>query len=183
MLIRDEEVCTMEKTEETARLEDLLRLRLAVAALGETNRWWPSKICQPTRFPVLRQLFPGTWRLAAFSAVSESAKIVQRDALAHRALHLFRFQTEIEQDLRRYLGDEAGMKLFDEVLASGKDPESVLGALAQKGVHGREGAVEMGVATEAVIYGSVGKMAALYLAAFRNGTRCYPYFLPQKESL
>lgn len=163
------------------QLENLLRLRLAVAAVGESARWWPSHICDPLRLGVLRQLFPKTWRLAAFSAVSDAAKLVHRNALAHRALHLFRFQTELEQDLRRYLNKDKGKEIFDEVLSSPEATERVLADLAKKGSRSYSGALELGEASPKIIYMSIGRMAALYLGAYKNNTRSFPYFLPVEE--
>ena len=39
------------------QLEDLLKLRLAVASIGEKAQWWPSQICNPLRLKVLESLF------------------------------------------------------------------------------------------------------------------------------
>lgn len=161
------------------QLENLLKLRLAVASIGEKAQWWPSQICTPLRLKVLESLFPKTWRLAAFSAVSEAAKLVHREALANRAHHLFRFQTEIEQDLRRFLSKAEGQAIFDTVLA--QSPEETLRSLAQKGNRSHIGAIELGEATPETIYRSIGKMASLYLSAYTNHTKSFPYFLPVAE--
>ena len=164
------------------QLANLLKCRLAVAALGEKAQWWPSRICDPLRLKVLEQLFPKTWRLAAFSAVSDAAKLVHREAVSIRAIHLFRFQTELEQDLRRYLVKPEGHKIFDAVLNGDCSPEEVLQELAQKGVRAQIGAVSFGEATPDHIYASIGKIAAFYLAAYKTGTRSFPYFVPVEES-
>ena len=171
----------MMHSSDTTQIANLLKLRLAVAALGEKAQWWPSRICDPLRINVFKQLFPKTWRLAVFSAVSDAAKIVHRESLAVRAQHLFRFQTEIEQDLRRFLNKDGGKAAFDEVMASPEAPLAILTELAQKGVRFHSGAVELGEASPECIYGSIEKMASLYLAAYRNKTRTFPYFLPQEE--
>ena len=168
------------RNQENEQLKNLLRLRLAVAAIGESAQWWTSHICDPLRLNVLRQLFPKTWRLAAFSAVSDAAKLVHRAALAHRAYHLFRFQTELEQDLRRYLNKEDGKTTFDAVFTSSDAPLQVLEELAQKGKRSSSGAYELGEATSEKIYTSIGTMAALYLSAYKKGTRSFPYFLPSR---
>lgn len=175
----------MNNNENEARLTNLLQLRLAVAAIGEKAGWWQSDICSARRLNILKQLFPKTWRLAAFSAVSESAKLVHRDAVAHRAQHLFRFQTEIEQDLRRYLNKDKGKAAFDAVFSAPETPEQILGTLASKQapVSSLNGAVSLGIATPENIYGSVPKMAALYLAASKGLTCCFPYFLMQDEAV
>lgn len=159
------------------QLEKLLRLRLAVAAVGEKAKWWPSHICDPLRLKALRQLFPKTWRLAAFSAVSDAAKIVHREALSNRAQHLFRFQTEIEQDMRRYLGTSEGKAIFDEVMQA---PETTLERLSEKGFRARAGAYELGDALPEVIYQSTGRMATLYWEAYKAGSVSFPYFLPRQ---
>lgn len=174
----------MVETKSEENLEKLLKLRLIVAALGERQRWWTSTCCDPTRFIAFRTLFPKTWRLAAFCAVSEAAKRVHQDALTNRSQHLFRFQTEIEQDLRRCLTRKEGQKIFDETLAT-KDEQKLLAALqelAAKGVHARAGAVKMGQAQPDNVYENIPKIAGLYLAAFRNNVTTFPYFSPEDEA-
>lgn len=170
------------QTQKVEQLEKLLKCRLAVASLGEKAQWWPSHICDPLRLKVLQQLFPKTWRLAAFSAVSDAAKRVHSEALTNRAYHLFRFQTEIEQDLRRYLCKAEGQAIFDSVLTSNQPPEETLQLLAQKGGRIHIGAVELGEAVPETIYLSIGKMASLYLSAYTNHTKSFPYFLPVQEN-
>ena len=169
------------KSGKSTLISNLLKLRLAVASICEKAQWWPSQICTPLRLKVLESLFPKTWRLAAFSAVSEAAKLVHREALANRAHHLFRFQTEIEQDLRRFLSKAEGQAIFDTVLANTQSPEETLRSLAQKGNRSHIGAVELGEATPETIYLSIGKMASLYLSAYTNHTKSFPYFLPVAE--
>lgn len=169
--------------ENSEQLKNLLKLRLAVAAIGEKAQWWRSDICNPLRLKVLKGLFPKSWRLAAFSAISDVAKLVHREALANRAYHLFRFQTEIEQDLRRFLSKTEGQTIFDDVLLNNtQSPEEILKSLAQKGTRSHIGAVELGEANTATIFSSIGKMASLYLAAYTNHTKSFPYFLPIQEN-
>lgn len=161
-----------------SKLVALLQVRLAVGALGEQNNWWNTACCDPKKNVVFRQLFPKSWRLAAFSAVSEAAKRVHRESVTNRAQHLFRFETEIEQDLRKFLTTPSGEALFDKVVGA---PEQTLVEYAEKGVHVRAGAFEIGVAEPDVIFGAVPKLVGLYLAAFRHGTTTFPYFQPRSE--
>lgn len=155
---------------------DLLKLRLAVGALGETRGWWRTHACTPSYKLVLQQLFPHSWRLASMNATAEGAKLMHQKAVTNRSQHLFRFHTELEQDLRRLMS-EAGMDgVFDAVVG---DPFTVLQELAEKGVRLHEGAVSLGLPTRENIYRMIPRMAAYYMAAFNGEGRCWPYFDPE----
>lgn len=169
----------MNSTNKLDQLKALLRLRLAVGALGEQEGWWGTKAASPEMLAILRQLYPKSWRLASFSATSEAAKRVHREGLNNRSQHLFRFMTDIEQDLRRLLSSAEGERIFDETLASRKSAEGTLEELALKGQHLRPGPVELGAAEQDAVFESIPKMAGLYGIAFRSGERCYPYFTPK----
>lgn len=159
----------------------LLRLRLAVGALGEREHWWGTSASDPSSKGILQNLFPQTWELASMSATAEAAKRVHRGVLTHRAEHLFRFQTEIEQDLRHCLTTPVGKRIYSQTLESYETAERTLEELADKGVHLREGAIDLGSTDPKDIYGAIGQMAANYLLAFRKGLRSYPYFHPEDK--
>lgn len=168
-------------TTATENLLALFKLRLAVAALGEKHQWWTTSCCNAKRTVVFKQLFPTTWELASVCAVSEAAKLVHSAALANRSQHLFRFNTELEQDLHGLLThDNIGKTLFQDMIQDPEGPEKILLELAEKGVHPREGAISMGPSTRETIEASIPKMAGLYQAAFRSGIRCVPYFEPEQ---
>lgn len=182
-------MCTPEKTKQkidiamslpTDGTMGLLRLRLAVGVLGEKNGWWETNALNPEFRSVVKGLFPRSWRLAAMNATAEAAKIVHEKAVKRRSQHLFRFHTELEQDLRRMVFEAervpAIAKTFD---ASVSHPEETLRELAEKGGRLHEGAVSLGEPSREFVLAQVPRMAALYLAAFLNGTQCYPFFEPE----
>lgn len=116
------------------------------------------------------------------NAASDAARRVHERAVTNRAQHLFRVNTELEQDLRRMLSANAdrafcGQERFDETVA---DPIAALAVLAEKGVRCHEGAVSLGNGDRKNILRQVPRMAAFYLAAYRNGTQCFPFFEPEK---
>ena len=160
---------------------DLLKLRIAVGALGERRGWWETSACRPEHKAVFMQLFPRTWRLASMNATAEAAKLVHQRSVTNRSQHLFRFHTELEQDLRRLMsGDDAsqGARIFDEIVA---DPLAALKSLAEKGARLHEGAVSLGTLSRENILEVIPQMAGLYYAAFNNGTQCFPFFDPEVE--
>ena len=114
------------------------------------------------------------------NATAEAAKVVHQQAVTKRSQHLFRFHTELEQDLRRLMseGGKETAEVFDETIA---EPLQALQSLAEKGGRLHEGAVSLGEPTRENILRQVHRMAALYLAAFNNGSRCYPFFEPEEE--
>ncbi|MFU0842375.1 MAG: hypothetical protein ACFWTZ_07205 [Burkholderia sp.] len=162
-------------------LEKLFCLRLAVGMLGERKKWWATSACNSGSIGIFKELFPKTWRLAAFSATSEAAKLVHREALSNRSQHLFRFETDLEQDVRRFALSEDGEKLFDRVTSSCEAAEAVLDELSEKGVHPKTGAVKLGMADKETIFASIGQMAALYRTALKTDERCYPFFSPKED--
>lgn len=160
---------------------ELLKLRLAVGALGEKIGWWNTNALNPKFQHVVKGLFPHSWRLAAMNATSEAAKIVHERAVTKRSQHLFRFHTELEQDLRRMMVEAQGVSVFAEVFDSSvSDPEGTLRQMAGKGGRLHEGAVSLGEPSRKFILSQVPRMAALYLAAFSNGTQSYPFFEPEE---
>ena len=99
------------------------------------------------------------------NATAEGAKLMHQKAVTNRSQHLFRFHTELEQDLRRLMSEDGMDGVFDAVVG---DPFAVLQELAEKGVRLHEGAVSLGVPTRENIYRMIPRMAAYYMAAF-NG--------------
>ena len=161
---------------------ELLKLRLAVGAQGEKQGWWSTNSCNPSYKVVLQGLFPRSWRLAAMNATAEAAKHEHQVVVTNRSQHLFRFHTELEQDLRRLLHVEDGETValvFDEVISH---PLESIKELAGKGVHPHVGAISLGEPTRSNILQKVPRMAALYYLAFLNNTKCFPFFDPEETA-
>lgn len=157
---------------------DILRLRIAVAHLGEKANcgWWDSAFLDPIGFRYLSLIYPKTFAAAAVLSASEAACRVHDDGIGKgRVTHLFRMPPEVEAKVRKELTQlestalqgictkEAAFKALDEIAAGNQVKEGV-------------GALQVGTLKESSGAAGVARLAATYAAGFRSGTRVFPYF-------
>lgn len=159
-------------------LQELSQLRLLVAFLGEKSQynWWQTSFFGATGSAVLGYAFPRTTLLAQYSGASEAARRLHDEHIGvGRVFHLFRLPEEIEQDMHRLVKD-GNAELADDVLVRSESAENALHKLARGCVESGESTFILGSRASLEDPEIVGRMAALYLSAFREHKNVYPYF-------
>lgn len=178
----------MRPTEKTKDSEDRLvdfprlwfGLRVTILALGESASppWWRTRFMNLTGLRFFERLYPRS----ALSSAVESAMIPARrlhdQAIGKGNLHLFRLDTMLEEELREYSVEmpEEERDALVGVLAS---RDAALGSLASMAVGGTEsaaGALRVCRVSDMRKSAVVGRLATLYLDAFKAEAKVYPYF-------
>lgn len=163
------------------KLHQIMRLRLAVAFLGEKDQhsWWKSSFLTPLGFRVMERLTPRTPKVACFLSSSQAAMRVHDAAIGKGGVvHLFRLPTEFEQDLH---GNSSGWEQsgLPDFSGSTESAEKFLSSLAAKSSSSTQtslGPTHLGSMNDWASPAALSKMAGVYLAAFRAGTPAFPYF-------
>lgn len=155
-----------------------LQCRILVGFLGERSQfsWWSTAFFSAPSRNFLEPVFAKTVKLAQYHGVVEAARRQHDEHLNVGCYHLFRFPEEIEQDLHGMVKDSALDDLFGQVVTS----ESALGALASLAngqSRSAEGPTLIGSISELNSPDTVRQMARVYLAAYREGKRAFPYLL------
>jgi len=158
----------------------LLHLRLLVGFLGERAQfaWWPTAFFDASSRLFLEPIFARTARLARYHGATAAARRLHDEHVgAGQVFHLFRLPEEIEQNLHASIQGEASEWPAFWAL---REPTAALEALALLAdgtatVH--EGPVAVGRSADLPAPELVKATAGVYLAAFRQGIRTYPYFV------
>lgn len=161
-------------------LKELLTLRLVVGYLGEKSQfnWWATSFFEPASKTFLAPAFPKTMRLAQYHAVSEAARLLHDEHIGvGNAFHLFRLPEEVEREMHGLVESARTDSDLFVPLSSKDSALQALRAFADGGKGTAEGPVHVARYGEAVKPASLGETAHLYLRAFEQGIRTYPYFL------
>ncbi len=155
----------------------LLNLRLIVGYLGERSQhgWWATAFFDSSSRTFLEPGFAKTSGLAKYHGVVEAARQLHDTHLSVGAYHLFRLPEEMEQDLHVYMRDGADVQTLLDGLNSKVTVEAALEGVAGKAGEIKEGPVAIGKIQDLDAAGTIAKIAAAYLPAFRKDARCYPY--------
>jgi hypothetical protein len=164
-------------------VSDLLRLRILVLALGEAHHagWWKSHFLSPTGLSYLERLYPRSSFAAAVRSASRTARPVHDSSLGVGAVfHLFRLPEEQEEHLDALLRTESDdLKAeFAPMLAHREQLLEALGKLSQtdaKLPSPVRGPVRLGTLAGLQSGAWCASCAALYAAAFGDGTKVFPY--------
>ena len=149
--------------------ERILKLRIAVAQLGEKNKWWKSAFFTESSSTFLDYIFP---------KLNNSQIIVSSDLIKHTIdqkvgahyHHLFRLGINYEEQIHRKL-ISSKLKNYQT-----EDLLNILEEISQGLVVGKsEGPKNIGAIQDLENEGTIQVMAAEYLSAFKNNYQVHPY--------
>jgi len=154
-------------------LEAIIKLRIAVAFLGEKEQanWWNCSFLSPSADSFLSPVFPKTSILARVTGASAAAQLVHDEHIGvGDVYHLFRLPENIEQDISEKLSKETSTP---ESIKSEDEAYKSLEELA----HGdtTEGVGPLELDQNEINEEAVNRMAAAYLAGFKNSQLVCPF--------
>jgi hypothetical protein len=159
-------------------LRSICDLRIAVGYLGERAQggWWDTAFLNSIGFRYLQIVYPKTAASAAVTAASDAACKAHDELIGRgRVAHLFRLNEQTEVKVRSHL---ASLKIED--MAGLCSPDSALGLLLETAAGAKPpeafGPLHIGTLKHLDKPESLSQLAAVYAAAFRTGTRVFPYF-------
>jgi predicted Zn finger-like uncharacterized protein len=161
--------------------ETALRLRAVVLALGECIEppWWRTKYLSEVGMRFLERLYPRTAFSAGLEAVGTAARALHDRSIGKRGVHhLFRLPHLVERDIGRFLTESVGTEIAAAVRSQLGNPEMLLPSLEELSSGRKEdasGPEKIGTVEELMQSKLYQRMAAIYLAAFKGGTKAYPY--------
>lgn len=150
-------------------LLDILRLRLTIGALGErlSPPWWRTQILTGAGARHATRLFPRTSVRAGLETVTLAAAREHDPHVGPQRFHLFRLPAAVEARLQDTLQTATLAPALEDL-------EALLKSLPKAAAE--EGPRSLGRVAD--IPRQLGRLAALYAAAAREGKRVYPYFEP-----
>ena len=146
--------------------------------MGEKEyfNWWPSAFFTQGSQAFLDPLFPRTRLLAQCNGVTRAAALVHDERIGvGQTYHLFRLPEEMEQAIHRTLQQPA----FAARFSGGVTREGLLiqlGQLAAPGQTHAVGPMRVGSRKDLDDLDKWKQVAGLYLQAFRQSTKIFPYF-------
>ena len=162
-------------------IEEITRLRVLVAALGESSSppWWKTTFLSDAGLRLTGRIFPRSYLSAAVNAVWEVARREHDERVGKgRRYHLFRLQPSPERSVQAELMDPAKAERLREVLALEQDGllEALSALVGTARLRGRGGPTLMGTVRSLSEPGGVSELAAVYRSAFREETVVHPYY-------
>lgn len=154
------------------------KLRIFVGYLGEKDHfaWWPSAFFTKGSQAFLDPLFPRTRLLAQCNGVTRAAALVHDERIGvGQTYHLFRLPEEMEQAIHRTLQEPAFAARFSKNTTK-EGLLTQLERLAALGQHSAAGPVRVGSRNDLDDLDKWKQVAGLYLQAFRQSTKIFPYF-------
>jgi hypothetical protein len=161
-------------------MNDFIQLRVTVAFLGEKPAagWWESAFLEETGLRYLAFAFPRTPVLSAIQGATDAARRIHDERIGKKgAIHLFRLPYEAELAVFERLRENERRQQARFVTAP-KDKDEALARLrdlAQTPEKGHEGPVFIGSGNPITDSSITKRMAALYLGAFEDGKRVFPF--------
>jgi hypothetical protein len=162
-----------------SHLPTLLQMRLLVGFLGERAQcaWWPTAFHEASSRLFLEPVFSRTSRLAQYHGVLEAARRLHDEHLSVGSYHLFRLPEEIEQDLHATVQGSVGEELTGQA-PQGKDAAlDALRRLAAAGGTSSVGPTKVGSIRDLDSADTLKAIAAVYLSAFTQNAKTYPYLV------
>jgi hypothetical protein len=160
------------------QLEQLALLRALVAFLGEKDQcgWWDCAFLGATGRKFLAITHPRSHVATGVIASCEAARKAHDARIGKgRVHHLFRLPQATEQKLHRHTLTESNPALLTALENKDKALEA-LESLAESPEDTPEGPVKLGGAKALSTSAIIGKLAGIYLAAFRSSKQTMPYF-------
>lgn len=169
---------TTERAVSQSRIEQLALLRGLVAFLGEKDQcgWWDCSFLGTTGRKFLAITHPRSHVATGIVAASEAARRVHDDRIGKgRVYHLFRLPHATEQKLQRHTLTEKNPDLV-AAFESREKALQALEAMAKDPDGTPDGPVKLGDAKTLSSSTIIGKLAGIYLGAFRASKQTMPYF-------
>jgi hypothetical protein len=164
-------------------LHALLRLRVAVAYLGERERcaWWSTRFLSATGRRFLEFNYPRSAFAAGVTAAAEAAKAFHDRRIGKGGVsHLFRLPHITERGLSALLLSGSDETLLS-IVSSKQTAVRTLADLRKESTISAEGPVRIGNNKMLSSGRAVSKLAALYADAFETGKQTLPYFTADEE--
>lgn len=158
-------------------VEKIASLRLIIGYLGEKNQhnWWSSSFLTPSAKAYLAPIFPRTMLQAQHRGVSAAAALVHDEFIGVGSnYHLFRLPETVELELDRYFQSSSA----NEHVSVPVDEQGALQALLELSgdkMSTQEGPVLVDDYDAGRLSTLIQQTAGLYLSAFENSTKCYPF--------
>lgn len=154
----------------------LAELRLAVGFLGEKAQrgWWECNFLGQSSGAFLVHTYPRTTLLAQYHGVCEAAQLLHDVHVGvGQNYHPFRLPVSIEKAIATDVQQSTGGLL--ELFSSVTNAEQKLVDIASELNEVKDGPVYLGGYSDDGLEALIRDSAALYLTAFQNGHKCFPY--------
>jgi hypothetical protein len=164
-------------------LDMLLRLRIAVAYLGEKEQfaWWTTQFLSAAGLRFLQFTYPRSAFAAGVNAATETAKAFHDRRIGKGGVsHLFRFPYTIEQRMSASLLSRSDGTL-NSIVSSKQAAIDVLDGLKNDYTKVTEGPVRVGSNRLLSSKAAASGLAAFYSGAFQSGKQTLPYFTVENE--
>lgn len=166
-----------------SHLSTLLQMRLIVGFLGERAQcaWWPTAFYESSSKLFLEPVFSKTSHLAQYHGVLEAARRLHDEHLSVGSYHLFRLPEEVEQDLHAMVQSSMGKEPLTQALQSKEAALDALKRLAATSGASSVGPTAVGGIKDIDSTDTLKAIAAVYLSAFTQNTRTYPYLMEDRD--
>lgn len=161
----------------------LISVRYIVGALGEAESppWWRSEATTQGGGRLLQRLFPRTLPFARLEMACRAAARRHDERIGRAGVyHLFRLTQDLESAILSHAHRQPPSLQLDEVALGNGDIPNLLRFLRSLSVLdvplGAQGPISSGNVSGLVQPETLGRLCALYLAAFQGGWQVYPYF-------
>ncbi|MBN3865702.1 BrxE family protein [Pseudomonas frederiksbergensis] len=160
-------------------LPTLLQMRLLVGFLGERAQcaWWPTAFYEASSRIFLEPVFSKTSRLAQYHGVLEAARRLHDEHLSVGSYHLFRVPEEVEQDLHAIVQSIVGEEIASQAPQSKEVALDALKRLAATSDMSSVGPMAVGSINDLDSTDTLKVIAAIYLSAFTQNVKSYPYLV------
>lgn len=150
-------------------IEGVLKLRIAVAVLGEKNGWWNTNFFSDSSKSFLKFVFPRSKNSQFFSAFDVVRKKID-EKVGPNHFHLFRLSINYEEQIHNMLKDYDAEKFIPE-----ENAKNLLNELSESLlVEGNPGPINIGNINE-LNSDLIRAFAAEYFNAFELNYESYPY--------
>ncbi len=152
---------------------------MLIGFLGERAQcaWWPTAFYEASSKLFLEPVFSKTSRLAQYHGMLEAARQLHDEHLSVGSYHLFRLPEEVEQDLHAIVQSSTGEELASQTLESKEAALDALKRLAATSGTASVGPTEVGSIKDIDSTETLKAIAAVYLSAFTQNIKTYPYLL------
>ena len=160
-------------------IQRIAELRLAVGFLGEQQQaaCWKSSFLGRNASAFLGPVFGKNAAMAQYNGLTEAACRVHDERIGvGRVFHLFRLPEIIEQRIFEAFEQSVLTEAMIRRFGSTEAAEKALVSITERLTDPKEGPVNLGSIESIDSHDGLPTLAAYYLAAFRAGIQCFPYF-------
>jgi len=164
---------------------DLLRLRVLVLTLGESPHagWWKTQFLSPTGLSYLGRLYPRSSFAAAVRSAGRAAKAIHDNSIGvGKVFHLFRLPQQRERRLEEFVRAHGTdlPQTFEPMLNQREQLLKALDDLGGVDSPTARGPLRLGTLADLQTDDWIAACASAYVAAFREGSKVFPYFEAKK---